>query len=875
MEAEANRKRGMGSEQALWAARRVFGDAEQIKEIYRERRGLPMIEDALKDLQYAFRTIRRSPGFTALVVISLALGIGANTAIFTLIDAVMLRSLPVRSPDDLVSVGDPARPISLWVGGPMPDIFSYPLYRRLQDQNRVFTGLMASGKTGRIDVSVANSPPEEGRGRMVSGNYFQVLGVLPVLGRTFSRAEDRMPGAGSVIVISYNYWASRFARNPDVLGTAFRINGWPFTLIGVAPPHFTGEVVGSPTDIWIPLSMQGQVNPGDSRLDKRDSNWLLCMGRLKPGVSIQNARAEMTALVQEALIDYEGSVGSPAKLREIRSEKVDVQRGGKGFSWIRQRDSPLLFTLMAMVGLVLLITCANVANLLLARGSSRQKEISVRLALGASRARIIGQLLTESALLAAAAGTIGLLVAVWGARLLSQLAAGGSGQNPIPFEVDVHPNMYVLGFNAGISLLAVVLFGLVPALRSTRVDLAPALKENARSVSQGRWRLGRLLVVGQLALSTVILIGAGLFLRSIAHLNSIDVGYSRRNIVVMAADLAGSGYPPSQRLSVARRLMEHLRSVPGVAGVTVSDNGIFNRLDSSTDSLQVDGFIPTRKSDSWSSFDQIGPHYFQVLGVPMLAGREFDEHDNAGGGSAAIVNETMARFYFGSSDPLGKYLRNGNDRYTIVGVVKDMKQRDLKAKTERRFYGPLFQGDDPIQTLNFEIRTRPDAALMVDSIRREIQSFDSNLKISSMEPVNVLIDQDVSGDRLIAKLSGFFGILVLLLAAYGLYGVISYTTARRTNEIGVRMAIGADRGDVIRMVLRETVTLMAAGLGIGLPAALAVTRLIAATLTGVNPSDPQTLVLVSLTMLTVGILAGFIPAARASCIDPIAALREE
>jgi len=764
MEAEANRKRGMSSEEAVWAAQRVFGGAQQIKEIYRERRGLPMIEVALKDLRYACRTLRRSPGFTAIVVISLALGIGANTAIFTLIDAVMLRSLPVRSPDELVTVGDASRPTALWHGGPMPNVFSYPLYRWLRDENRVFAGLLASGKTGRLDVEVGHGATEEAHGRLVSGNYFQVLGVSPIVGRTFSSEEDRTPGASPVVVVSYDYWVSRFGRDFNIPGSTLRINGFAFTVIGVGPPRFSGEVVGSHTDIWIPLSMQAQVNPGDSRLDRRDSNWLLCMGRLKPGVSIQNARAEMTTLVENALIDYEGAASSPDKLREIRSEKVDVQPGSKGFSWIRKHDSSMLFTLMAMVGLALLISCANVANLLFARGTSRQKEISVRMALGAGRTRIIRQLLTESALLAAGAGAAGGLLAGWGSRVLSQLASGVSGQNPVPFEVDVHPNMTVLGFNAGVSVLTAILFGLAPALRSTRVDLTPALKENARSGGQGRWRLGRLLVVGQLALSTVVLIGAGLFLRSIAHLNSLDVGYSRRHVVVLAADLAGSGYPPSQRLPVTRRLIEHLRSVPGVAGVTVSDNGIFSGPDASTDSLQVEGYLPIRKNDATSSFDQVGPHYFEVLGIPIIAGREFDDHDNAGASTAAVINETLARFYFGKSDPLGKYLRNGNDRYTVVGVVKDMKQRDLKGKTERRFYGPLFQSSDTIQTLNFEIRTRDDAAPMITAIRRETQSFDRNLKVSSIEPVSVLIDQDIGGDRLIAKLFGFFGILVLLLA---------------------------------------------------------------------------------------------------------------
>ncbi|HLJ50553.1 MAG TPA: ABC transporter permease [Bryobacteraceae bacterium] len=874
MEAETNRKRGMNATDAWSAAQRSFGGTEQIKESYRDRRGLPMVETTLKDLRYAFRAIRKSPGFTSIVVISLALGIGANTAVFTLIDAVMLRSLPVRSPEELVSVGDASRPTALLRGGPMANLFSCPLYRRLRDENHVFTGLLASGQTGRLDVGAGSDETEKTRGRLVSANYFQVLGVTPIVGRTFYPDEDRAPGISPVVVISFDYWVNHFGRDPKIPGSTLRINGSTFTVIGVAPPHFSGEVVGSPADIWIPLSMQALVNPGDARLDRRDTNWLLCIGRLKPGVSIQRARAETVTLVQNALVDYENAAGSPDKLREIRSEQVDIASGSRGLSWIRKNDSSLLFTLMAMVGLVLLIACANAANLLLARGASRQREISLRMALGAGRARVIRQLLTESALLAAAAGITGVLLAGWGSRLLSQLASAASGPNPIPFEVDVHPNMTVLGFNAVISVLTAILFGLAPALRSTRVDITPALKENARSVSQGRWHWGRVLVVAQLALCAVIVTGAGLFLRSMAHLNSVDVGYSRRNVLVISADLAGSGYPPSQRVPVSRRLVEHLRSLPGVAGVTVSQNGIFSRLDSSTDILQVEGFVPTRKDDSSSSFDQVGPHYFQVLGVPIKAGREFDERENVSASTPVVLNETMARFYFGNGDPLGKHLLNGGDRYTVIGVVKDMKENSLKSKTERRFYGPLFQSDDTFRTLNFEVKTLGAAAPMIAAIRREIQSFDPGLKVSGIDPVNILIDQDIGGDRVIAELSRFFGVLVLLLVAYGLYGVISYTTGRRTNEIGLRMAIGADRRDVMRMVLGETMMLICTGLAIGLPAAMAVSRLIASTLAGVSPNDPLTLAAVILVMLAVGLFAGVVPAARASRIDPMAALRE-
>jgi predicted permease len=874
LETEKHVAAGMSRSEAVRRARLALGGLEQVKEQCRDVRGTRWIDELARDLRYALRVLRRSPGFTTMAVVSLALGIGANTAIFTLIDAVMLRSLPVRSPDELVAVGDPSRPTAHWEGAPMVDVLSYPLYQRLRDRNRVFTGLLASGKAGRVEMSVGDGAPEVVRGRLVSGNYFDVLGVSPVVGRTFSAEEDRAPGASPVLVISDDFWETRFVRDPGILGRTVRLNGsLPFTVIGVGPRDFTGEVVGSPTDIWIPLTMQAQVNPGQARLDRIDSNWLLGLGRLAPGVSLERARAELTLLAQQALADFEGADLSADKAREIRTRKLPVQPGGKGFSWVRKNVSPLLFTLMAVVGLVLVIACANVANLLLARAMSRQKEISVRLAVGASRGRLIRQLLTEGAVLAVMGGAAGLMLAGWGSRLVSRLAARG-GPNPIPFDVDVQPHLAVLAFTAAVSVLTTMLFALVPAVRSTRVELSPALKENARGPERSGWSWGRLLVIGQLALSVPLLITAGLFVRSLANLEALDVGYSRDNLVLVKADMAGSGSATTtQRLSRARGLIERLRSVPGVLGVTVSENGLFSGTDSQG-GLQIEGFQTSRREDTSSSFDQVGPRYFQVLGIPLLAGREFDERDTTGAPLVAVINETMATFYFGKRSPLGKSIQNGGDRYIIVGVVKDNKQRDLKGKTERRFYISLLQTEDLIAAFNFAIRTRADSASMISTIRRELRGFDGNLKVSSIESVRVLMSQTLSGERSIAQLSALFGLLALFLAAAGLYGVTSYATSRRTNEIGLRMALGADRGDVIRMVLREALMLMAAGFVIGLPAALAATRLTAATLVGVSAGDPAIVGGAILVMLIVGVCAGLLPAVRASRVDPVTALRQ-
>jgi putative ABC transport system permease protein len=827
------------------------------------------------DLGHAFRLLRRSPDFTTMAVVSLALGIGANTAVFTLLDGVMLRSLPVRSPDELVSVGDASRPTALWEGAPMVDVLSYPLYERLRDQNRVFTGLLASGRAGHVEMTTGAGAVETVRGRLVSSNYFEVLGVSPVRGRAFSGEDDRLPGASPAIVISDDFWERRFARDPGILGRVLRLNGSPFNVIGVAPRRFTGEVVGSPTDVWIPLSMQAQVNPGHPRLERRDSNWLLAMGRLKPHLSIEQARAEMTRLAQEALMDYAGATASTESLREIREHKLQVQPGAKGFSWIRKNTASLLFTLMAAVGLVLAIACANVANLLLARATRRAKEISLRLALGAGRGRVIRQLLTEGAVLAFMGGAAGLLLAGWGSRVLSRLVSSG-GANPIPFDVDVEPDLAVLAFTSGVSLLTAILFALVPAVRATAGELSPALKQNTRTLQRGGWPLGKVLVIGQVALSLPLLVGAGLFGRSLANLEELDVGYSRHNLLLLTADLRASGYvTTAQQISVTRALIEHLQSVPAVLGATVSENGLFSGTDSTTESLQVDGLQSARGDHSSSRFDQVGPHYFEVLGIPILAGRDFDERDVAGAHAVTIINDTMARFYFGEREPLGRSIRNGGDRYTIVGVVRDSRQRDLKAKAERRFYLPLYQAEDAITAFNFEIRTRESAARSIPVLRRRLDVFGRNLKVTSLEPVRTLMSRSIGGERSIAQLTGFFSVLALLLAAAGLYGVMSYATARRANEIGLRMALGADRGHVTRMVLRETATLIGAGFALGLPAAMAATRLTTSSLVGVSAGDPATMGGATLLMLIVGTCAGLVPARRASRIDPVVALRQD
>jgi predicted permease len=551
-----------------------------------------------------------------------------------------------------------------------------------------------------------------------------------------------------------------------------------------------------------------------------------------------------------------------------------VEPGERGFSWIRKNTSASLLTLTVVVAFILLIACANVANLLLARAASRQKEIAVRLAIGAGRTRLIRQLLTEGGVLAAASGLASLIVASWGSRLLSQLLARG-GPNPVPFDVDVRPNLVVLVYTVAVCVATTLIFALAPAMRSTRVELTSALKQGG-GVAGGRQWGGRLLIVGQLALAVPLLIAAGVFVRGLRHLETLDVGYSRDNVLVVKADLPRSAGGFTAALPNIDRALERLRSIPGVQAATVSENGLFGAIDSSTQSLRIDGFEASRKEDATASFDQVGPAYFQAIGIPLIEGREFDDRDTTRAPSVAVINDTMARFYFGQQSPVGKVIQNGNDRYTIVGVVKDSRQRNLKAATtERRFYAPLLQTSDDITTLNFVVQTRGNAASVLPAIRRELQDRSFGLNVSMVEAVRTLMSQSLNQERSIAQLSSLFALLALMLGAAGLYGVMSYATARRANEIGLRMALGASRTLVTRMILREAVILTLAGLAVGLPVALVVLRLVAASVVGVSYIDPSTFLTATTAMFTVALAAAGMPALRASRVDPLVALRQD
>ena len=843
-----------------------------------------MNQNLLKDLHYTGRALWKNPGFTAVTVLSLALGIGVNTAIFSLIDALLLKTLPVKDPGQLVMVSDPnSAGVSVGTQNGERSLFTYEEFERMRDRNQVFTEMFAAESSAdRDNVSINDGPLEELRTRLVSGDYFPTLGVEPLVGRTFTREDEKGPGSDPYAVISYAYWQKRFGLDAGVLGKTIQIHKIFLTIIGVMPPRFFGETVGESPDAWLPMMMEPLVKPGrdwlhDDRSKTERVEWLLVAGRLKPGASAKQAESSLNVLFQQVIHETAGSHLPPDRLRQLADQKIKIQAGGRGASPLRDDFNEPLLVLMAVVALVLLIACANVANLLLARSAARQREIGIRLAIGATRGRLIGQLLTESFVLALLGGAFGVLLAFWASQLLLRMVA--SGNNPVP--LDVHPDLRMLAFTLGVSLVTGLVFGLAPAFRATRVDVGSTLKENSRGVtgSGARITMGKALVISQVAISLLLLIGAGLFLRTLQNLQRVDLGYPREKLLLVRVDALGAGYESAQRAAVFQTLLERFRSTPGVRAVTLSENGLFSGTESG-DQISVEGYKPQKKSDDHARFDQIGPAYFSTLGVPILLGREIGPQDAGTAAPVCVINEAMSRFYFGTQNPIGKHITDEfpdtRTTFQIVGVTKDDRDHQLRGDVPRRFYIPFFQGLGGIPAAgNFEIRTFADPNSVIRMIRQQVEQVDRSLPILSASPLGELLDRRLTQERLLAQLCAFFGALALLLASVGLYGVLSYSIARRTNEIGIRMAVGAQSRTVLGMVMRETVVVVAVGIAIGVPVAFALTRLVSSKLYGLKATDPLTVTLASLVLAAVAMLAGYLPARRASRVDPLIALRYE
>jgi len=819
-------------------------------------------DEMFQDLRFGIRLLLKNPGFSAVAVLSLALGIGANTAIFSLVDAVLLKLLPVKNPEQVVALD------SFSQRGERRN-FSHPLFERLRARTFVFSGIFAANDgTARMELAGPESDgqTEQAEVQLVSGEYFQALGVDAVAGRTLTPADDQTPGAHPVAVLSYGFWQRRFAGDLAVIGQSITLKGQPFTVIGVTPPAFFGEAVGRAPDIWAPLMMEPPLGRGVTRLSNANVGWLRIMARLKPGVSEQQAQAALT-LSLEQLKAESSDVGQSAR----HIARIEVFPGRQGLAEFRDQFAKPLRILMAVVGLVLLIACANVANLLLARATRRASEVAVRLAIGAGRFRLIRQFLTESLLLAAAGGALGLLFAWWGSRVL--LILGSSGAAPLP--IDVEPNARILGFTLAVSLLTALLFGLAPALIVTRQEVNSALK--ATAPTRPRLSLARALVVAQVALSLLLLTGAGLFVQTLRNLRTLDLGFAAEQIIQARINPRASGYKPEQLPELYRRLLERLNSAPGVRSASLADSG-FRTGSSRTCCIAVEGYTHRPDEDREIQILSVTPRYFQTMGLPLLAGRDFSasEANNSKPGEfpkVAVVNETMARHYFGPANPLGRRFGWGDKEVKydteIVGVVKDANYGNLRAKTRSLIYFPD-QGSSLIV-----VRAAADSTALLPTIRQEIQAADKNLEISSVRTVPQLLDQALVQERLLAKLASFFSLLALLLACIGLYGVMSYDVARRTHEIGIRMALGARGAHVLRMALRETLWLVVIGLAVGLAAVLTTMKLIASLLFGLTATDPLTLALATLLLLAVAALAGWLPARRAARVDPMVALRHE
>jgi predicted permease len=835
------------------------------------------MEELRKDVVYAIRTLRRNIAFSLVVVLTLGLGIGANTAIFALIDAVLLRPLDVSHPEQLVAIGNPAGVGSAAQGGPRLDLISYPLYRELRQRATMFQGILAAGRVNDIELTVDGHEPEHPRARYVSGNYFAVLGVPAALGRTFGDAEDAAAGASPVAVISHDYWVRRFAADHSVIGKTLHINDVPITVIGVAREGYRGEVVGSSADLWLPITMQPVLSPHGPWLDDWATSWLQLIGRLEPGVTIDQARAAASTIARQALIDHVSGFPamSPANVvAEARNDTVPVSSGSRGLSRLRSDFRAPLLILMCGVALLLLIVCANVANLLLAHAVARGREMAVRLALGAGRARLVRQLLTESLILALLGAAVGLVVGVWGSRLLVALASTGS---TIP--LDLHMSGPVLGFTLLLSIAAVAFFGLAPAIRVSGVDLAMTMRAQGRAIAGGfgagtrrRMPAAKLLIVGQVGLSVVLLTGAALLVRSLQSLEQQPMGLDREHLLIITVAVKARGYSGARQDALVGDLASRFQTIPGVEAVSFSENGIFSGTESES-SVTVEGFTPHSADDSSSMYDKAGPRYAAAIGARILQGRDMEAQDGEHG-HVALVNETFARFFFPNGGAVGKYFRADTVPIQIIGVINDVRDHTLRGAAARRYYLPYLRAHEEPERANFELRTRGDPARIAPDVRRIVTSIDPRL-LNSIDPLTTLTQQSLREERLLARLASGFGLGALLLAAIGLYGVMNYAVTRRTGEIGLRLALGARREGVVGLVIADALRVVSLGFAVGLPVALGMLTLLRGQLYGVQPTDPLSIATTLVVLLVSALLAVVPPALRASRVSPMVALREE
>jgi len=865
MREEKNRRAGVTE-----SARRSFGNPELVKQDLRDQWTFRAVENFWSDLRYAARMLRRSPGFMLVAVLSLAIGIGGNTAIFSVVDAILLTSLPVRNPEELRIVLSRGRPpAQTFDGYSTNDVWSsfpHPIYEEFVRSIPQFSDLMGFASTTVTVIAGAQSHYADAE--FVTGNFFSGLGMRVLAGRALTPEDDR--AAAPVAVISYRYWERHLGLEPEAVGRTIFINGRPVTIVGIAPRAFLGVRPGRAPDLFLPMALVGVFGNKWYELQNTDTAWVQIMGRLRPGAGNKEAMAALGTVMQRVSVDERKSGRKGKPWRPV------LQDGAGGIQLLREQALPALLVLSSVVGLVLMIACANLANLLLARGVARRREIAVRLSIGAGRGRLIRQLLTESLLLASLGAGLGLALAAPLSKFVVSVAGGGE-------MVGARLDWRALLFTLAVALATALLFGLLPAFRATRVDLTPALKDGSTGALRGspQLRVSRLLIAGQVALSTLLLTGAGLFVRTLVNLSSIDPGFQAQRLLLFDVDGSRSGYQGDKLVALYERIREKVAAIPGVQAATLSNHALISGS-TSNDNLSIPGYEGRDGRSPMTYLMRAGTHFLTTLEIPLIAGRDLDDQDWTKAPQVAVVNQTFARNYFAGQSPVGRMFYFGDaknphpeDRIEIVGVCKDAKYAHLRDETPPTVYLSYLQSPASIWGMTFELRTGLPPMAIAGAVQRAVAEIDRNLPVAEMRTQEEQIRMTLGTERMFARVVGSFGMIAALLAAIGLYGVMAYTVARRTNEIGIRLALGAGRGNVQWMVLRESLWMVAAGLLIGIPAALALTRLVQQALYGIRPNDPVSFLTAGVLMVAVAAVAAWIPARRAARVDPMRALRFE
>jgi len=876
MAAEDKMKDGMSRKEALRAVRLERGSVEVNREIVRSGGWESLVETCWHDLRFGLRSLRKAPGFTVVAVLTLAFGIGANTAIFSLMDQVLLQLLPVKHPEQLVLVAE--RGIRFGDSWGDNDI-SYPTYRDFRDGNQVFSGMFCRYPTS---VSLGyGDRTDRVAAELVSGSYFPVLGVTAVIGRTLTPDDDRVPGGHPVAMLSYSFWQSRFSSDPSIVGKQIVTNGYTFTVIGVAQAGFDGVELGYKSKVFIPMMMQAQMTPLSYRLEARSLSWVTAFGRLKPGVDIARAKASLQPLMHN-ILDLEVQEPTPQHYSDydraqFLKNSVDLLPGSQGWSGLREDMQKPLWVLAALSGAVLLLACGNLANLLLARATTREREMAVRLAIGAGRRRIIRLLLVESLLLSVIGTVMGLGLAFLADRVL--LVAYFSGDSGGDFPISSVPDVRVFVFALGSMLLTALVFGLAPAIQSSQADIAPTLKDRTGSaVGAKQAFLRKLLVSSEMALALLLLIGASLFLRTLANLEKTGPGFSTEHLMAFSVDPSLNGYTAERTKDFFRRLTDDLQALPGVSSVGLSTMPILQGRGWSNPVI-AEGYSADPGQEQRPICDVISPKLFTTLGVPIVDGRDFTVLDTR---PVALINETFARKYFAGRKPVGLHIGLVDDRTAapdtlnleVVGVVKDLKFKNLRDPAPPQAYFPYWQ-DEKSRFMTFYLRTRVDPQQIMQAVREQVRHLDPNIPVVDIRTIDQQIGLSLKSERLVASLSGAFGALATALAVIGLYGVMAYSVARRRREIGIRVALGALQSDVLWMVMQQVVVLSGAGLAVGALLAFALSSLIRSQLYGLQPHDPITFVSADLVLAAAACAAGLMPSWRASRVDPMHALRHE